>query len=367
MKIGFFGGAEHHTLPPSWPNPPSAMDPHEGRQAWERGLEQYLLADELGFDFVTTSEHHYSAWIEPNPVMTAAVLSQHLRRAGICVLGSTVPMLNPVRVAEELALLDVMTGGTLTAALLRGTPNEVMTYYNINPTESRSKFQEAVELIRACWTEPEPFAWEGRYYRFRTVAVWPRPLTPGGPRLLLSGSNRAAASFAARQHADLGLSYSDVADSAERIAMYRDAAAEAGWTPDRANVLYRNVCYVAETDEQAAAEAAKYEFGNVNKLFRPGSQEAGKAMAEAVTGSFQGTAPSALRTLGGEYRRPIFCGSPGTVVAQLRGFHDIGVGRVDLTFGGLGLPADLTRRNLELFAAEVLPAVHAFDDAVVLA
>lgn len=362
MQIGFFGGAEHHPLPPSWPNSPSALAPGDARKAWDAGLEEYLLADELGFDFVTTAEHHYSAWIDPNPVVTSAVLSQQLRKARLCLLGATLPMLNPVRVAEELALLDVLANGRLTVGLLRGTPNEVMTYYNVNPAESRAKFQEGVELVRACWNEPEAFAWEGRYYRFRTIAVWPRPATPGGPRLLLSGSNRVAATYAARQHADLGLSYGDVPDSAERIAIYREAAEEAGWTPDSSNVLYRNVCYVAETDEQAAADATEHQFGSVQRLFMPGTVQAGKALTEAVTGSFQGAPPSALKMMSGEYQLPLFCGSPETVIAQLKEYRDIGVGKIDLTFGGIGLPRDLARRNLELFAAEVLPAVHAFED-----
>jgi alkanesulfonate monooxygenase SsuD/methylene tetrahydromethanopterin reductase-like flavin-dependent oxidoreductase (luciferase family) len=365
MEIGYFGGAEHQPLPASWPNSPSLLKHGDSRRAWEEGLDNYLYADELGFDFVTASEHHYSAWMDPNPALTAAVLSQQLRRARLYLLGLTLPMLNPVRVAEELALLDVMANGQLTVALLRGTPNEVMTYYNINPTESRARFQEAVELVKACWNEPEPFAWEGRFYRFRTVAVWPRAVTLGGPRLLMSGSNSAAIDFVVRHRADLGLSYTDLSDTAERVQMYYDAAQQAGWEANRSNVLYRNVCYVADTDEQALADVNRYEYGSIKRLFQPGSQLAATATMEAVSGSFQHAAPSQIQQLTAEFAPPLFCGSPATVIEQLKDFHDAGVGKVDLTFSGLGLPREHARKSMELFASEVLPAVHEFSDDVV--
>lgn len=367
MEIGYFGGAEHQPQPASWPNSPSLLTQGDSRRAWEQGLDDYLYADELGFDFVTASEHHYSAWIDPNPALTAAVLSQQLRRARLNLLGLTLPMLNPVRVAEELALLDVMANGQLTVALLRGTPNEAMTYYNINPTESRTRFQEAVELVKACWSEPEPFAWEGRYYRFRTVAVWPRAVTPGGPRLLMSGSNQEAIDFVVRHRADLGLSYTDLSDTAERVQMYFDTARQAGWQAERANVLCRNVCYVADTDEQALADVTRFEYGNIKRLFQPGSQLSATATMEAVTGSFQNAAPSQLRQLTGEFTPPMFCGSPATVIEQLEKFHDAGVGKVDLTFSGLGLPREYGRKSMELFASQVLPAVHDFTDEPVRA
>jgi alkanesulfonate monooxygenase SsuD/methylene tetrahydromethanopterin reductase-like flavin-dependent oxidoreductase (luciferase family) len=341
------------------------MQPGDARRAFEESLEDYLLADELGFDFVTVSEHHYGSFIDPNPMMSGAVLSQQLRNARLCVLGSTVPLLNPVRVAEEIAMLDVMANGRLTVALLRGTPNEVITYYNINPNESRPKFQEAVELIRSCWTEPEPFAWEGRFYRFRTVSVWPRPVTPGGPRLLLSGSNAKAIEFVAHNHADLGLSYIDLADTTERVQMYHDAVQRHGWQADRSNVLYRHFCYVAETDEQALAEAEKYAYGSLHKLFQPINLLGMHAIMESVTGSYQDMPSSQARQIAKGYAPPVFCGSPATVIEQMRGFYQAGVGQIDLTLNGMGLPRDVGRRNMELFAAEVLPAVRAFSDDVV--
>jgi alkanesulfonate monooxygenase SsuD/methylene tetrahydromethanopterin reductase-like flavin-dependent oxidoreductase (luciferase family) len=357
MQIGFFGGAEHTIIPPSWPNRPSAITPADSRKAWVDGIDDYLHAEQLGFDFVSISEHHYSAWMDPSPAMMAAALAQHLTSARICLLGTTLPLHNPVRVAEELALLDVVTNGKVTVGLLRGTPNEVMTYFNINPTESRSMFQEAVELIRACWTEPEAFGWEGRHYRFRTISVLPTPVTPGGPPVLISGSNPASIRFAAEQHAQLGLSYMDLADASERAQLFREAAETFGWSPQPSDILFRGIAYVAETDERAREIALEHRFGLIGKLFQPGSRLTGEAIMESVTGAVQ-TAPSQARGFADPEILPALCGSPETVLAQLAAFSDAGIGSVDLSLTGLGLPAELGSANLELFAAEVLPAAQ---------
>ncbi|HWI74696.1 MAG TPA: LLM class flavin-dependent oxidoreductase [Baekduia sp.] len=355
MEVGIFGGAEYPGMF-IWPASPGTTDPETTLLATNQAFEIYELADELGLDHVSVSEHHYGGRMDPNPLITAAVLAQRLKRARIMVLGRTVPLGNPVLLAEELGQLDVLMNGRLEVALLRGTPNEYVTYFT-NPQESRAMLAEAVELMRAAWTEPDPFGWEGRYYQFRTVAALPRPIQAGGPRILLSGNSDESARFAARQRAMIGISYTPSEFVPGLIALYREAAEETGWTPDASDILYRNYVYVAETDEQAEAEAARHGFGDASVHFVPRAEGMGAALGEVFRNySFKGITT-----------KPRFCGSPESVIAQLREFNDLGVGRVDLTFSGSGLPHELGRRNLELFAAEVLPAIRAFEPAEVAA
>ena len=98
------------------------------------------------------------------------------------MLGPIVSHINPVRIAEEMALLDNLLPGRLVVGLLRGTTGEYLSY-GLNPTEARERTTEAMELILKAWTEPQPFGWQGRYFQFRGVAVWPRPATdPHPPR-----------------------------------------------------------------------------------------------------------------------------------------------------------------------------------------
>jgi alkanesulfonate monooxygenase SsuD/methylene tetrahydromethanopterin reductase-like flavin-dependent oxidoreductase (luciferase family) len=163
-------------------------------------FDQFRCADEFGFDWVTVAEHHYSGFsLTPNPMVMADALSQIVRGAKIAVLGPTLPILNPVRVAEEIAMLDTMTGGRLVAGMMRGTPNEYVTY-NINPAESCERFAEALHLIRRAWTETRPFGWLGRYYQHRTISIWPRPVQQPNPPLYMSGSSPEAGEFAACNH-----------------------------------------------------------------------------------------------------------------------------------------------------------------------
>src|SRR5262249_23934447 len=145
----------------------------------------------------------------PNPTILAGALTQRVRRATIALLGPTVPILNPVRVAEEVAMLDNLTGGRVVAGMLRGTSNEYATY-NVNPAESRERFEEAMELIVNAWTQPQPFGWQGRYYEFRSVSIWPRPVQQPHPPIFMSGSSPESGELAARRRVGLGLAFTTV-------------------------------------------------------------------------------------------------------------------------------------------------------------
>ena len=217
----------------------------------QAGLEQFQLADELGFDWITLAEHHYAPLsLTPNPMVMAGAVSQRVRRAKIALLGANLPSLNPVRVAEEFAMVDVLTGGRLVAGMLRGTATEYVTY-GTNPAESRERFEEALQLILKAWTEPQPFGWLGRYYEYRTIAIWPRPIQQPHPPVFMSGSSPESGELAARHRLHLGLAFTTVPLAREAARYYREQAAAAGWEPTSEHLLYRLPVHVADTDEQA--------------------------------------------------------------------------------------------------------------------
>ncbi|MFM2076679.1 MAG: hypothetical protein RJA49_569, partial [Actinomycetota bacterium] len=209
MKVEFFQttsylGTNHGG---SWPASPSNCDPEWVRATYERGLDQCAAALDAGFDALNFAEHHYSPkQLTPNPMIYAAIAGRRFPDTSIGVFGTDLPINNPVRIAEEYAMLDNLLGGRLRVALLRGTPNEYLSYFD-NPWESREKSEEATLLIKACWTEPEPFGWEGRYYRFRNIAVWPRVTQDPHPRILISANSADGAVFAGTHGFDIGFSY----------------------------------------------------------------------------------------------------------------------------------------------------------------
>jgi alkanesulfonate monooxygenase SsuD/methylene tetrahydromethanopterin reductase-like flavin-dependent oxidoreductase (luciferase family) len=350
----YVGKARHDI----WPLPADAFDGEAAARSMEATFEQFRLADEFGFDWVTTAEHHYSAFsLTPNPMVMAGALTQIVKRAKIAVLGPTIPILNPVRVAEELAMLDTMSGGRVIAGLMRGTPNEYVTY-NINPSESRARFAEALHLIRRAWTETQPFGWLGRYYQYRTIAIWPRPVQKPHPPIYMSGSSPEAGEFAAHNRIGLGFAFTTVPLAKKAVEYYRQQAREAGWEPRPEDVIYRAAFHVAETDEQAFADMStlppRISLTNQNV-----------AISEAVIdsgyyGADVGDQRQRNRTRELTERielGQVIVGGPETALAQVRRIRDeLGAGILDLVVGvQLG---ERTLRSIELFGTKVLPRMR---------
>jgi alkanesulfonate monooxygenase SsuD/methylene tetrahydromethanopterin reductase-like flavin-dependent oxidoreductase (luciferase family) len=107
-------------------------------------------------------------------VVAATWLPARVEKIKIALLGPIVPSSNPIRVAEEVAMLDTLVPGRIVVGLLRGTPNEHLSY-DLNPQEARERTDEGMELILRAWAEPQPFGWQGQYFQYRTVSIWPRP------------------------------------------------------------------------------------------------------------------------------------------------------------------------------------------------
>jgi alkanesulfonate monooxygenase SsuD/methylene tetrahydromethanopterin reductase-like flavin-dependent oxidoreductase (luciferase family) len=121
-------------------------------------------ADQLGFDGICLNEHHQNAYgMMPSPNIMAACLARRTSRAKLVILGNLLTLYDhPLRIAEEIAMLDVVSGGRVVSGQVVGTGNEFFSY-NVNPTCARERFREAHELIIKAWTEPGPFAWEGEH------------------------------------------------------------------------------------------------------------------------------------------------------------------------------------------------------------
>ena len=158
MKVSFFETARYcapRALPSEWPVPSGAYDREAGARAYRGMIERLEYVEELGFDWISVSEHHYSPRIlTPAPIVSASYIAARLQKIKIALLGPIVPQSNPVRVAEELAMLDTLAQGRLVVGLLRGTTNEYLTY-DLNPAEARERTDEGMELILRAWRLPD--------------------------------------------------------------------------------------------------------------------------------------------------------------------------------------------------------------------
>jgi alkanesulfonate monooxygenase SsuD/methylene tetrahydromethanopterin reductase-like flavin-dependent oxidoreductase (luciferase family) len=240
----------------------------------------------------------------------------------------------------------------LVVGLLRGTTNEALTY-DLNPQESRERTDEGMELILKAWAEPQPFGWQGRHFRYRTVSVWPRPLQQPHPPTYALGTSREAGEFAARNKIGLGVSYGPFDVMGKATGYYRDQCAVHGWQPTADQIIFRANIVLAETDPEAQRAMEAYP---ARAAFALGNGVA-NALLELDTRNIAGESrpPSVNRAL------PInFVGGPDTVVEQIRRCREqTGAGIVDLGFNTPGSSdPDQLMAALDLFGRKVLPRIR---------
>ena len=347
--------------------PNSYYDPKIGHQLYNRYLDELEYADTLGYDGVCVNEHHQTAYgMMPTPGVTAGALSRSIKRGKVCVLGRALPLLsNPLTVAEEFAMLDNITGGRFIAGFVRGIGVEYHAT-GVNPAFSLERFREAHDLIIRAWTEEGPFPFAGKHYQYQYVNLWPRPYQqPHPPVWIPSQGSRETIQWAAhpdRKYVYLNV-YSPVAAIEQFMGMYRQfAEAEHGYKVSPEQLGLALPIYVAETNEIARKEAKPHIEAFFNKFLRipnemlmpPGYtsisslKAIGIAQRELLMG---GHTMDRLDELG-----MFVVGSAATVRERLAEFEErLGFGQLCaiLQFGTQ--PHEQTKKNLELFANEVMP------------
>jgi alkanesulfonate monooxygenase SsuD/methylene tetrahydromethanopterin reductase-like flavin-dependent oxidoreductase (luciferase family) len=357
--------AERHNS--AWLNLPNLyFDPKLGQELYQRYVGELELADELGFDGICVNEHHQTAYgLMPAPNLIAAVLARSTKRAKIAILGRALPLVNnPLAIAEEFAMLDHLSGGRIITGFVRGIGSE---YYasSVNPTLSHARYYEAHELILRAWTETGPFRYLGRHYEFEYVNLWPRPLQQPHPPVWIPSQGSAEtiewAAAAERKYTYLQ-TFSPIKSAQKGFDMYRAVAERHGYTSTPSQLGWAVPIYVAETDEIARREVQPHIEAFFNKFLRfpiemrlpPGysSVASTKALIEAkfaVRASTQTL--GSLLDLG-----MVIAGSPATVRETLAAYQkDLGFGTLIAMLQVATLPADLTEKNLRLFAGEVAP------------
>ena len=372
MKFCFF-----HLMPwtdvqeagQDWPVANKSFDGRRGHELYTSYLDMMADAENYGFDLVGCNEHHFSPYgMMSNPNLIGAIMASRTKRAGLAMFGNLVPLNNPIRVAEEYAMLDVISGGRLLAGFMRGIPHEYVAY-NVDPNESWSRLHEAAELIIKCWTEPEPFGWEGEHYQYRAVSIWPRPMQRPHPQILMSASNPESAVFAAKHHAKMGMVLlTSLPGAKESIRIYKEAAKAHGWEPNPDDILIGQHTVIADTDEEAQVymrDARKYFFNVLgggpriaaNLVVKESRYYADAKRREGVGERRKELADAPIETH--IDKGAILCGSPKTVVEQIKRIHgELGHGLMNITMKIGNIPDPVVRKGMQLFKDKVLPHVH---------
>src|SRR5436309_7938570 len=163
-----------------YPLPKKYFKPEIAARTYAEHLEAWEELDRLGYDGVGFNEHHCSPYgLMNSPNLLAAAAAQRTRRIKLLIYGNLLPLHEPLRLAEELAMLDCLSNGRIVSGFARGIPREY-NVYKVPLSESRARFEEAWEIIRRSWTE-DVFSFEGRFWSYRDVAIWPRPVQEPRP------------------------------------------------------------------------------------------------------------------------------------------------------------------------------------------
>ena len=210
--------------------PNSHFDPEKAHVLYNQYHEQYVLADEVGFDGIMSNEHHASYWcMKPSVNLDAAVISKLTKNVKIAILGNVIAVNDPIRMAEEIAMLDCYSGGRIISGFVRGTAVETL-QGGIAPPENRGRFEEAHDLIIKCWTTPGPFRYEGKYYQYRIVNPWVLPVQKPHPDIWFPGTGSPESVVWAAKHRHPYMNLGALVDTTEWLRqVYIDTAKEEGY------------------------------------------------------------------------------------------------------------------------------------------
>jgi alkanesulfonate monooxygenase SsuD/methylene tetrahydromethanopterin reductase-like flavin-dependent oxidoreductase (luciferase family) len=240
------------------------FDPQKGAQLLNQYLDEKIYSDELGtFDGVMLNEHHGTPFCMGAVMdVEAAVLAKCTSKVKIVLLGNPLPVVaNPVRLAEELAMIDLISGGRLVPGWVRGAGSEQLAN-NANPAYNREYFEEAHDLVIAAWTRPGPFRWEGKHFNFRFVNPWVLPLQKPHPPIWIPGliSPETVRWCAEHRYPYVALA-TMVEPTLEMWKMYTDRAAEMGYQAGPENFGSLQPIFVHETDEKADEMGRLFLYG----------------------------------------------------------------------------------------------------------
>jgi alkanesulfonate monooxygenase SsuD/methylene tetrahydromethanopterin reductase-like flavin-dependent oxidoreductase (luciferase family) len=385
MKLHFFHLMPYRFLPDDfreknhsvWVDVPSKLfDPAKGHQIYNENLDELEFADEMGFDGICVNEHHQNAYgLMPSPNLMAAALTRRTRNAGIVVLGNSIALYNPpVRVAEEFAMLDCMSGGRLVAGFPVGTPMDTDFCYGIPPATLRDRYYEAHDLIMQAWEREDVFSFNGTYTQLRYVNTWPKPVQKPHPPIWIPGGGSVETWewVAEKDYLFAYLSYFGHQRGLNVMKSFWEENARLGKDDNPHKAGFLQFVAVAETDAQAErdyAEHAEYFYNRclhiAPQFVDPPGYRTMRTVKAGITQQFTNRAQAAAAT-GGQLKWKdfveqgyILAGSPESVRQQLEEAAKalrVGHMMVLLQFGSM--PPELVRKNTELFAREVMPGAR---------
>jgi len=320
---------------------------------YQAHIEQAVLAEELGYDHVWTTEHHFAedAW-SPSllPILCAIATRTSRIRLGTFVL--LLPLHHPVRVAEDAATVDILSGGRLDLGVGQGYWMSEFASLGIPRAQRPSRLQEGLEILHRCFTQ-ERFSFDGKYYHLKDVTLAPKPVQKPYPPLWVAAMAEKSVARAARLGYHLAGS-----GGADLQRMYDAVLRQQGRNPAEYHIAQLRAVYVAESREQAWDDAEPHLYYMMNSYDRKFKEAADLPWSEAVFSTPTVPPPGEMRRATGLtfFQAPLIVGTPEDAIRELERYQrETRVTHLVLWMQLAGLDPQKTRRSMELFAKEVLP------------
>jgi len=359
MKLSLF-----YELTTADPDVPGAV-----KQRFDEALEQIQLADTLGFDTVWAVEHHflpgYSHMSCPEQFLTAVAMVTKRIRLGHGIMHMPFKINHPFRAAEHVATLDILSGGRVEFGAGRATSQEELLGFGVDPAETQSQWEEALQILPKMWTQQEFEGWESKHIKLPPRRVTPQPLQKPFPPMWVASTQPYSIEFAGKHGLGcLGFGISD-AHSGNVVQMYREAIKHA--KPDHGVINNQfavlRVALCAPTDDEAIAiQEANYRlfYEQITGLFAPWLEDKPPPTYEYIIQSFK-----EQLAMGKTYTMKelveagqAIIGSPETCARFINNLIDAGVDEVLLFMQGATTPHEAILKSIRLVAEEVRPRLR---------
>jgi alkanesulfonate monooxygenase SsuD/methylene tetrahydromethanopterin reductase-like flavin-dependent oxidoreductase (luciferase family) len=339
-------------------------------------LEAWEELDRLGYDGVGFNEHHCSPYgLMNSPNLMAAAAAQRTKRLKLLIYGNLLPLHEPLRLAEELAMIDCLSNGRLISGFARGIPREYQVH-NVPLRDSRARFEEAYEIVTRAWSE-DIFSYEGKFWSYKDVAIWPRPVQKKPEIWIPIVGSKESIEFAAKKNAVItpGLARGGLQEDIIRYFAKCLAANGHQITPHHLSIALS--AYVADSKAEAVKQAAPYHLYFNRTLFSHGNftETAKQRDAGYVSQTSNDyVRPENMKAAAGlreDYRNMTMqdyelqaenmpMGSPKEVTERIIGAAEAaGANQVQINLNRGAMPHEMFIEQIRRFARDVLPALKA--------
>ena len=361
-----------------WPLPRRHFDPAVAVRTYEEHLTAWEALDRLGYDGVGFNEHHTSPYgLMNSPNLMAAAAAQRTRKLKLLIYGNLLPLHDPLRLAEELAMLDCLSSGRIVSGFARGIPRE-HNVYRVPLRDSRARFEEAWEIIRRAWTE-ESFSYRGTFWSYENVAIWPRPVQqPHPPVWVPVSGSKETIEWAARHDVPITPGLVPTRGLREDIIRhYATCLARHGHRLTPEHLIIQASAYVADSKAQAVREAGPYTLYFNRTLFSHGNVSDASLQRDAgylTSGSFDYVRPENLPAVSGDRERfrgmtmadverdaaQMAWGTAEEVIERIVDAADhAGASTVLVNMNRGAMPQEMFLEQIQRFGSKVLPALQA--------